>query len=206
MSTMITPIASKITDTSRRGFMSGLGKATLSAAAVGLIAGCNSMAGEKSMASGASGDTAGDLWILNDALGLEHQAINAYQLGAESGLLEEGVLGVAVAFQSQHKGHADVLAGAVSALGGTPVEPNSMADYAAELNAGALKNQTDVLMLAARLEKEAVEGYLSVIPKFGDIAYSHVAARIAADETMHWTVLAQALGLALPQEALSFGA
>ena len=203
MSTIITPIASKITDTSRRGFMRGLGTATLSAAAVGLIAGCSSMAEEKSMASG---DSAGDLWILNDALGLEHQAINAYQLGAESGLLEPGVLGVAVAFQSQHKGHRDVLAGAVSALGGTPAEPKSMSEYAAELNAGALKNQTDVLMLAARLEKEAIEGYLSVIPKFGDIAYSHVAGRIAVDETMHWTVLAQVLGLALPEAALSFGA
>lgn len=203
MSTIITPIASKITEPSRRGFMRGLGTATLSAAAVGLIAGCNSMAEEKSMASG---DPAGDLWTLNDALGLEHQAINAYQLGAESGLLEDGVLGVAVAFQSQHKGHADVLAGAVSALGGTPVEPKSMAEYAADLNAGSLKNQTDVLMLAARLELEAVEGYLSVIPKFGDINYSHVAGRIAADETMHWTVLAQALGLSLPEAALSFGA
>ena len=63
-----------------------------------------------------------------------------------------------------------------------------------------------VLMLTARLELEAVEGYLSVIPKFGDVAYSHVAGRIAADETMHWTVLAQALGLALPEAALSFGA
>ena len=172
MSTIITPIPSKITEPSRRGFMRGLGTATLSAAAVGL----------------------------------EHQAINAYQLGAESGLLEDGVLGVAVAFQSQHKGHADVLAGAVSALGGTPVEPKSMAEYAADLNAGSLKNQTDVLMLAARLELEAVEGYLSVIPKFGDINYSHVAGRIEADETMHWTVLAQALGLSLPEAALSFGA
>ena len=159
--------------------MRGLGTATLSAAAVGLIAGCNSMAEEKSMASG---DPASDLWTLNDALGLEHQAINAYQLGAESGLLEDGV------------------------LGDTPVEPKLTAEYAADLNAGSLKNQTDVLMLAARLELEAVEGYLSVIPKFGDINYSHVAGRIAADETMHWTVLAQALGLSLPEAALSFGA
>ncbi|MDA0229754.1 MAG: ferritin-like domain-containing protein [Proteobacteria bacterium] len=203
MSTIITSMESKVTDRSRRRFINGLGKATLSAAAVGLIAGCNSMAAEKSMASG---DAAGDLWILNDALGLEHQAINAYQLGAESGLLEDGVLGVAVAFQSQHKGHRDALAGAVSALGGTPVEPKSMGEYATDLNAGTLKNQTDVLMLAARLEKEAIEGYLSVIPKFGDVAYSHVAGRIAVDETMHWTVLAQALGLALPQGPLSFGA
>ena len=69
MSTIITPIASKITGPSRRGFMRGLGTATLSAAAVGLIAGCNSMAEEKSMASGGP---VGDLWTLNDALGLEH--------------------------------------------------------------------------------------------------------------------------------------
>lgn len=33
-----------------------------------------------------------------------------------------------------------------------------------------------------------------------------MAARLAADETMHYTVLTQALGRALPAGALSFGA
>ena len=33
-----------------------------------------------------------------------------------------------------------------------------------------------------------------------------VAARLAADETMHWSILANALGRPLPAMALSFGA
>jgi hypothetical protein len=45
-----------------------------------------------------------------------------------------------------------------------------------------------------------------VIPSFNDVKLGQVAARLAADETMHWTVLSQALGRALPAGALSFGA
>ena len=39
-----------------------------------------------------------------------------------------------------------------------------------------------------------------------DAKLGAIAARLAADETMHWTALTQALGLALPSAALSFGA
>ena len=41
-------------------------------------------------------------------------------------------------------------------------------DYATALNAGSLKNQGDVLHLAARLEKGAANAYLGVIPSFND--------------------------------------
>ncbi|NIC39462.1 ferritin-like domain-containing protein, partial [Aquabacterium sp. A08] len=74
------------------------------------------------------------------------------------------------------------------------------------LNAGALKNQTDVLDLAARLELGATNAYLSVIPSLGNRDLAKVAARLAADETMHYTVLSNALGRPLPPGALSFGA
>ena len=42
---------------------------------------------------------AADVGILNVALGLEFEAINAYQLGAQSGLLQKPVLEIAVKFQ-----------------------------------------------------------------------------------------------------------
>jgi hypothetical protein len=45
-----------------------------------------------------------------------------------------------------------------------------------------------------------------VIPSFSDSALAKVAARLAADETMHWSILANALGQPLPGAALSFGA
>jgi len=187
---------------SRRLFMSGLGKATLSATAVGLVVGCESMASQDKMAANPAADTD----ILNIALGLEHQAIGAYQLGAESGLLQSDVLAVAVTFQGHHKGHRDALARAIGKLGGTPVDTKSTAEYAKALNAGSLKNQTDVLAFAAGLELDAVNGYLGVIPSFSDGRFAKVAGRLAADECMHWTVLSQALGKTLPKEALTFGA
>ena len=186
----------------RRRFLTTAGKATLSAGAVVLLAGCGSMA----EAAKANGDAAQDASILNVALGLEHEAIGAYQLGAESGLSQPAVLDTAVLFQGQHKAHRDAIAGAIRQLGGRPVEPKQLGAYAAELEAGKLANQTDVLMLAARLELGAANAYLGVIPSFGDPKLAQVAARLAADETMHWTVLASALGQPLPQQAMSFGA
>ena len=72
----------------RRQFL-GRG-ATLSAAALALLA------GRDALAAGLKGDVVKDVGILNVALGLEHEAINAYQLGAGSDLLQKPVLDVAV--------------------------------------------------------------------------------------------------------------
>ena len=185
--------------TGRRAMLRGAGIFGLSAAAVAVLGGCESMAASNSAA-------AADVDILNVALGLEHEAINAYQLGAESGLLQDPVLQVAVAFQSHHKAHRDALVSTIQKLGGKPVAEKSMNDYATALNAGSLKNQGDVLHLAARLEKGAANAYLGVIPAFNDKGLAQVAGRLAADETMHWTALASALGEQLPSKALTFGA
>lgn len=187
----------------RRRFMRVAGAGVLSAAAVGLLAGSPARAASK-VKGGA--EAKHDVDILNVALGLEWEGIGAYQLGAESGLLTKPVLDVAVMFQDHHKAHADTLMGAIKSLGGTPVEAKPLADYAAALNAAMLKSEADVLKLAAKLELGATNAYLGVIPSFADPALGQVSARLAADEAMHWTVLAQALGMALPKEALSFGA
>lgn len=195
----------KTVNVGRRAFLGGTGKSVLSATAVALLAGCESMAKNVRTIPG-NADSAQDVAILNTALSLEHEAIAAYQLGAESGLLAKPVLQTAVLFQSQHKEHRDALASTVKLLGGVPADSESLEDYAAALGAGGLKNQTDVLRLAARLEKGAANAYLGVIPAFSDADLAQVSGRLAADETMHWTVLASALGENLPVKALSFGA
>lgn len=190
--------AAQQTPQSRRGFLRGTSAATLSAGAVLLLAGQ-----EASAASHA--DMGNDAGILNVALGLEHQGIAAYTLGAKSGLLQKGVLDVAVKFQDDHKAHRDLLAAAITKLGGKPVAEKSLDDYAKALNAGSLKTQEDVLKLALSLELGATNAYLSVIPSFKDSALAKVAGRLAADETAHWAILNQALGLPLPK-AMLFGA
>lgn len=185
----------------RRRLLAASATATLSAGAVTLLAGC-----APGMANARTSESSKDADILNVALGLEHEAINAYQLGAQSGLLQKPVLDVAVLFQSHHKAHRDALIATIEKLGGRPVAEKSLADYAKALRADTLKRQVDVLDLAARLELGASNAYLGVIPSFKDPALSKVAARLAADETMHWTALAGALGRPLPAQALTFGA
>jgi rubrerythrin len=183
---------------SRRGFIGTSGM--LSAAAVALLA------GRDVLAQGMNSDPAKDVGILNVALGLEHEAINAYQLGAGSGLLHKPVLDVALQFQGHHKAHRDALAATIRKLGGTPVQELKPDDYARALDAQKLKSQADVLALAARLELGATNAYLGVIPAFGSRELGQVAARLAADEAMHFTTLNSALGRPLPAAALSFGA
>lgn len=183
----------------RRAFLNTSTKVLLSGTAIALLSGRDSLA--KDMGSASQ-----DVNILNVALGLEYEAINAYQLGAGSGLLQPPVLDVAVKFQSDHKGHRDALIATIRKLGGTPVAEKKLDEYAKALKADTLKSQADVLDLAARLELGATNAYLGVIPAFKDPALAKVAGRLAADETMHWTLLSNALGRPLPAGALSFGA
>lgn len=170
----------------------------LSVAAIGVLAGSPAMARAKDASRG-------DVDILNVALGLEHEAIAAYQAGAESGLLQKPVLDVAVQFQGHHKAHRDALITAVTKLGGAPVQSKSMSDYAAGLGLSAVKSQADILRLAQRLERGAANAYIGVMPSFHEKAFAQVCARLAADEVMHWTALSQALGDALPAMPLTFG-
>jgi len=173
-------------EVSRRTFL-GKSGVVLSASAVALLAGCESLAaGQK----GSGGSPANDIAILNTALGAELEAIAAYQLGAESGLLDKGTLGVAVTFQGHHKAHADLLAATVAKLGGRAVEAKKSYDFPVT----SLKNQVDVLRFAAKLESGAVSAYLGAVPVFDNRDLSRAAASILGDEAMHWAILRQALG------------
>jgi bacterioferritin (cytochrome b1) len=177
----------------RRRFLAGTGRLTLSAVAVALLAGHESLAKErKTTGAAAPGTGADDVTVLNTALGLEYQAIAAYQLGAESGLLQKPVLDLAVQFQGDHKKHAEVLASTVAKLGGTPVKAQRTADYGFPL--ASLRTQTDVLRFAAEYEKGAASAYLGAVPVFKDRELAKAAASILGDETMHWAVLRHALG------------
>lgn len=168
----------------RRSFLRGAGTLTLSAAAVAMLAGCES-------AAAGSSASAADISILNSALGAELEAIAAYQVGAESGLLQKPVLDLAVQFQGHHKEHADVLAKTVRSLGGKPVDAKKAYDFPVD----QLKSQNDVLSFAAGLEKGAVSAYLGAVPLFQNRDLAKAAASILGDEAMHWAVLRNALGL-----------
>lgn len=176
----------------RRRFLTTGGKLTLSAAAITLLAGCEGMRQSMADKKSSSADSmASDVAILNGAIDAEHEAIAAYQLGAESGLLSKGVLDVAVAFQGDHKEHANLLASTVGQLGGTPNGPQASYDFPVE----KLKSERDVVEFAAGLEKGAVEAYVAAIPMFGNKDLAQAAGKILGAEAMHWATLRGALGL-----------
>ncbi|MBI5279777.1 MAG: ferritin-like domain-containing protein [Burkholderiales bacterium] len=155
----------------------------LSAGAVALLAGRDVLAQGHKPAEA-------DVRILNTALAAELEAVAAYQVGAESGLLGTASKPIALQFQGHHKEHADVLAGTIRKMGGRPVEPRSRYSFPLE----KLKSEADVLRFAAGLERGAVSAYVNAVPLFHDRELSKAAASILADEAMHWAVLRQVLG------------
>ena len=191
-----------VTLTSRRGLLRVAGAGTLSAGAIALLAGCESMAGRSAQAKMANPSK--DVATLNFALGLEHEAIDIYQIAAESGLLKGGLLKTAVQFQGHHKGHRDALAATVKKLGGAPVGPKTRAYYKSRIAKYPLRNARDVLILAYTLEGFAANAYIKAIPTFANSDLAKVAGRLVADEVMHWTVYATVLKKPLPKGALSF--
>ncbi len=183
---------------SKRSFLRRSGGLMLSAAAVGLLAGCQTTAGSNSSSD--------DVAILNFALGLEHEAIGAYEVAAGSGLLSQPVISAATVFLGHHKQHRDTLASVIGSLGGSAVDTKGNAFYIEKLRLGNLSSEGDVLKLAHELERQAANAYIGAVPKFANGDLAHAAARISADEVMHFTVLTQVMGGNLPVEALTFGA
>ena len=171
----------------RRSFFQHSGSGLLSGGAVLLLAGCSSAVYSENAAADSA---ANDVNILSSALGAEREAIAAYQVGAESGLLSSDVLPVAVKFQGHHKEHADVLAKTIADLGGTVPQQPASHDFPLD----QLQSQTDVLQFAAGLEKGAVSAYLGAVPLFDNRDLSKAAASILGDEAMHWAVLRFVLG------------
>jgi len=166
----------------RRSFL-GKSGLLLSGAAVALLSGRDALAKVSKSAES-------DLRILNSALGAELEAIAAYQVGAESGLLQKPVLDLAVTFQGHHREHAEVLSKTIVKLGGKAVSARSKYTFPVE----ALKTQADVLRFAASLERGAVSAYLGAVPIFNNRDLAKAAASILGDEAMHWAILRNAVG------------
>ena len=167
----------------RRTFLKGSGL-VLTGTAVALLAGNEALAAK----TGAGAES--DVRILNTALGAELEAIAAYQVGAQSNLLQKPALDLALTFQGHHKEHADLLAKTVEKLGGKAATAKTNYDFPT----ASLKTQADVLRFAAKLEQGAVSAYLGAVPLFANRDLSKAAASILGDEAMHWAVLRQALG------------
>ena len=131
----------------------------------------------------------GDLGILTAALYLEHEAVAAYQAGAESKLLSPGVLAAAVAFQSDHKYHRDGISGVLKSLGVEPKGPEKKYDF------GHLRSEKDILRLAQNRENGAVLAYGTLASNILTKGVLNFGANVLVDEVRHRTILNAALGI-----------
>ncbi len=170
----------------RRGLFTRGARLALSGTTLALLTG---IGGSVGLRRASAATMSADIDTLNVALGLEHEAIAAYQVGAESGLLKKEVLQVAVGFQGDHKQHRDILVKTIGQLGGTAV-----ADMKHKFPVEKLKNQGDVLRFALGLEIGAASAYLSTIPGFENRDLAMAAASIMGVEAQHVAILKSALG------------
>ena len=139
--------------------------------------------------SGLLQDAQGDVAILNVALGLEQEAIAAYQAGARSNLLSGTALAMATSFLKDHERHRDRLVALIRQFGGSPGQPKAAFDF------GTISSAGDILALAHRLEQGAADAYLANAAKLTQAEILDAAAGILVDEVRHATALKLALSL-----------
>lgn len=130
---------------------------------------------------------------LNSAIEKENRAIWAYRTAAGTGKLSESMERVAHAFMAQHKEHAAALATVVRKLRGVP--PAIRATYDLAPFNPDLASERGILILALKLESDAVKAYYDALNMLKDPGLRASAAGIFADEAMHVAVLRGALGL-----------
>lgn len=192
------------TDSSeRRAFLRNAGLGLAGLGVVAATSGVPALAATKGRTVKGAGS--GDIAVLQGALALEHEGIAAYQIAGASGLLTPDVLKIALVFLGHHKGHRDSLASLIKKAGGKAVEPKSDAEYIRELDLGALKTQGDVVVLATRLEQGAANAYVGQIAALKDRSLATLFAQLSTDEAVHWAILNNALGNAVPSKTYLFG-
>ncbi|MBY0306304.1 MAG: ferritin-like domain-containing protein [Sphingomonas sp.] len=188
----------------RRKFLTntGIGLAGIGAAVMIGASPVNAATSNKRKLPG-SGD--GDIAVLQGALALENEGIAAYSIAGGSGLLSAEVLKVALVFLGHHKAHRDSLASLIIKAGGKAADPKSDAEYTRDLDLGSLKSQGDVIALAARLEQGAANAYVGQVAALKDRSLATLFAQLSTDEAVHWAILNNALGNAVPSTPYLFG-
>lgn len=143
-------------------------------------------------------DKKGDVKIMNVALALEHQAIEAYTVAVGTGLLKDKTLELATHFQSQHKAHRDLLETTIKTYGGTP----ELKKDKYEFDTSKIKTAEDLLGFAFTLETAAASAYLGTLKSINAKDLLPIVAGIACDEAQHAAALRFAIGLQPAPEAI----
>jgi hypothetical protein len=176
----------------RRRFLQ-IGGLTIATAAV--VAACsgdddNGSSGDASTTTSASGES-NDVVILRTATSIEALAVAAYQTAVDSGLVTTmAIADAAVLFQSQHREHLELFAGATEQAGGEPfTDPNPAILEQLQPTIDALSDELGVVQLAYNLEVAAAETYQSTVGVFTDPTLNQASMSVGGTEARHAAVL-----------------
>jgi hypothetical protein len=173
---------------SRRRLIAGAGGLTLGGAALGLLSGCTSNALGETKSNGPVDDAA----IVNTVLGLEYQAVAAYDAVLAARALPEPEAALARAFQADHVKHAEAMVRTIIRLQGKPVTAGAADDY--RFAAAKLTSRDDALRFLVAFEQGLALAHLGAVPAFAEKGLAKGAAGILGVEAMHWGALRRALG------------
>ncbi|MBL8604815.1 MAG: ferritin-like domain-containing protein [Myxococcales bacterium] len=136
---------------------------------------------------------AGDVTTLTALQRAEYDAIRTYST-AESILMTDlssdpqasTVRAVAAYYRGQHEAHANALRTAITAAGGTPIDPTTVFFMPPT---GFRATVANIIKLAANKEKAAAVAYAEAVRSLGTAERAQLAAAIGGVETQHWIVL-----------------
>ena len=158
----------------------------VSAAAALALSGCASV----STPSDAKERPGDDLAVLISLIGLERQAIAAYEAVLATRLLGAGEAEQAGAFLLDHRRHVERLGHALEQVGGAPGKEETPASPASV----TLADRGEALRYLVGVERGLALAHLGAVPAYGHRELAKQAAGILGVESMHWAVWRDALG------------
>ena len=170
---------------SRRRFFHMSGAGVGAGGAATLLAACGDES--SSLVTGPDESDQADVEILNGALDLELQSVEAYKLAA--GRMRGSVLEIGKRFLAQEQEHADGLATVIEDAGGKPNRAKASYDFP------QMRTQEDAVRFVLALENDAIASYIDALPKFSQGELRAMAASILTNEAEHVAVLLDAIGM-----------
>jgi hypothetical protein len=170
----------------RRFILGGAGGLTIGVAAL-TLSGCASVSTMNHPVEKTGDDGA----LLNNVLGVEFEAVAAYDSVLAGATLTAAERDLATAFRADHLKHAEVIAAAIRRSGGTPPERSSDDHPFAETE---LRGRADALSFLIGIEQGLSLAHLSAVPAFTSKGLAKGAAGICGVESMHWAIWRRALG------------
>ncbi len=135
-----------------------------------------------------------DIVLANTAISLEVLAIDTYQAGIDSGLVETAAVAeAAVLFQSHHVAHRDALIATVEGAGATPFTDTNAVVKSALVDPAlaAAASEGDVIKLAFDLETAAAQTYVFAATALSTPQLRSTIMTIGGVESRHATILGQ---------------